>query len=228
MEQALTLVRTNQSLVKAVLSLALFSVFSVLLVAFRMNYTDSIVYVFLIWNLFLAWVPLFAAVGIYLMRKRSKQLWPLMGLLGILWFLFYPNSPYMVTDLVHLKPRVGMPFWFDQVMLTSYIISGLLVGFLSLMIVHKVLKRFIGGLASWGFAAVMSFLTGLGIYMGRYMRFNSWDVWNDAQGMLYSVGGHLVDPGMHPRTYGVTLLFGFFLFLSYIIFVNLVNLRLED
>ncbi len=146
------------------------------------------------------------------MKMDSKFL---MILLGSIWLAFYPNAPYIITDLFHLKARAGVPIWFDVIVLTSFLFSGLLAGFLSLQIVHHFVEKSKGVSIGWLFVTVVSFLSGFGIYIGRYLRWNSWDVIDDLQPLLLELWTHLSQPLVHPRTYGVTVLFGVFLLLGY-------------
>lgn len=220
-------IQKEQAIIKTVLALGIFALFAVVMVLFRMHYSGRITYIFLFWNLFLAWVPLFLALSVLITDRLNILNKGLLLPIAIAWLLFYPNAPYIVTDLVHLKPRIGVPYWYDHVLLSSFIINALLTGFVSLLIIHHYIKKFWGTIIGWLFVASVSFLSGLGIYIGRYLRWNSWDVVNNLKLLVLDIGQQLANPAMHPRTYGVMILFGVFLFLGYVLFVNLVNLDLE-
>jgi uncharacterized membrane protein len=138
-------------------------------------WTPGYEYLFLIWNLFLAWVPYLAAL--YIARGvRKGMAWPMLMPTLLVWFFFLPNAPYLITDLKHLHYRPPVPFWYDIVMLFSNAITGLMLGLVAVYEVHESLKRWISvkkaNLAIVGSIA----LSGFGIWLGRFQRFNSWDV----------------------------------------------------
>lgn len=225
MTQLKTVLYKNKSLLNLIVSLILFAAFACTLVVARVGVTDYFTYSFLIWNLILAWIPLFFA-SILLLQQQTRTLnKATIFILWGLWLLFYPNAPYIITDLVHLKPRTGIPFWFDQILIMSFILNGLLVGFLSLSMIESIIvakyKRWKGSL----FVIIISFLSGFGIYLGRYERWNSWDIFQNFPELMNNILSKVLNPMIHPRTYGVTLLFGFFLLISYLIFKSMLNIN---
>jgi uncharacterized membrane protein len=136
-------------------------------------------------RVFLAWIPL--GLSLVLSRhagagaeERRSRLGPLGSLgfwaLGALWLLFFPNAPYIVTDLIHLRDRSPVPIWFDAVMLFSFALTGLCLAFVSLLLFHRIVERRRGTPAGWIVVVVVSCLTGFGVYLGRYPRWNSWDL----------------------------------------------------
>jgi uncharacterized membrane protein len=92
---------------------------------------------------------------------------------AFLWLLFLPNSPYLVTDLVHLKPRPSVPLWFDILLVQSFVLTGLLLGFLSVYLMHRLVTHAYGWKIGWLFTLLILALTGFGIYLGRFERWNS-------------------------------------------------------
>ncbi len=194
------------------LMLALSSALSVTLSILRIWYSGSRSYIFLNWNLMLAWVPLALAFLLWhLDRKQGYRPRLLMLLVFCSWFLFFPNSPYIVSDLMHIAPRHNVPVWYDTMMIFSFAWNGLILGFVSLWIVQQLAARWFGGVFSWLFAAVVLTATGFGIYLGRFLRWNSWDVLVDPLGMARQVLTYVLNPLDYPRTIAVTLLFGGFL-----------------
>ncbi|HXT40396.1 MAG TPA: DUF1361 domain-containing protein [Candidatus Angelobacter sp.] len=165
----------------------------------------------LVWNLFLAWLPLgFAFVaGAFRPPRGRFVLW------AFLWLLFLPNSPYLVTDLVHLKPRPPVPLWFDILLVQSFVLTGLLLGFLSLHLMHRRVSHSFGWRSGWLFTLVVLGLTAFGIYLGRFERWNSWDLFLRPIGLLSNVADVL----LHPRTHKAAVVFSFLcavlLFVSY-------------
>jgi uncharacterized membrane protein len=131
-------------------------------------------YGFLAWNLFLAWIPLLLAAAVVAAAKSGR---PISGaLLLVLWLLFFPNAPYVVTDFVHLRQIGGMPRWFDVLMLGSFATSALALGFVSLYLIQELIRSRFGAVWSWAGALTALALSGVGIYLGRVYQLNSWDV----------------------------------------------------
>lgn len=181
------------------------------LLFFRIARTGTVTYVFLIWNLFLAVIPAVAAAMLGRARTKFGQ-----GACAALWLLFLPNAPYLVTDFVHLRPRPQMPLWYDIALLVSCAATGLLLGYVSVADVQRVVAKRFGTLASWCCAAAGLMLSGFAIYLGRFLRWNSWDVLTDPQGLLAHILLRLAHPIAHPRTYGVTVVYGTGLLLGYV------------
>lgn len=181
---------------------------------FRYMYTDSKMYIFLNWNLFLAFIPWAVTTFLHIKPHLKSSLW-VVGGSYMLWFLFFPNSPYILTDLFHLRSFSLMPIWFDLVLVLAYAWTGLLFGFLSLWDIEKILNKFIS--AGWvRFISIMSlFIGSFGIYIGRYLRWNSWDVVTEPHSIMYDVGSRVANPFDHPRTWGMTILMGIFLNMIY-------------
>ncbi len=154
------------------------SALAIALLAARVTWTGSFVYSFLVWNLALAWAPFGLAhlVG-RAHQKGARTL--LLAPIGAAWLLFLPNAPYLVTDFVHLRFRLDAPLWFDAVMLMAFAWAGMALGVASLREVAGVVRARagrVGALAAPAFVAASCVLTGYGIYLGRFVRLNSWDV----------------------------------------------------
>ena len=128
-----------------ILPLGLFSVLALALLVARVVFTQNSVFLVFAWNLFLAWVPLALALGL----ERASRLGSA-SLLGVAWLAFFPNAPYLVTDLVHLRHRAPVPLWYDVAFFATLALAGLFVGLASLEIVHRVLRRHVGARAAWG------------------------------------------------------------------------------
>ena len=157
--------------------LSVASIISMFLFRARVSISGQTEYAFLIWNLFLAWIPLgIAYIASSLVQKR-RHILILLPLVLIPWLLFLPNAPYIVTDLLHLKhPRVGVPIWFDVLMISWFAWTGMLLGVFSLFMMHDIIRRILGRWVGWGFVLITGLLTSLGIYIGRFLRWNSWDL----------------------------------------------------
>ena len=182
----------------------------------RFWYTDSRTFFFLNWNLLLAWIPLGLALLLWRVQGQSPSRHWLSLLLCAAWLLFFPNAPYILSDLIHLDARPPAPLWFDAVMLFSFAWNGLLLGFLSLWLVQQTVAGWFGRATGWLMAATALAAAGFGIYLGRFLRWNSWDLLVDPRGVAGDVVGRITNPLAHPQTLAVTLLFGTFLLVAYL------------
>ena len=155
------------------LALTFASAVCLVLVSARVLWTGQLRYGFLIWNLFLAWLPLlFALLACEKFRNSSGRSWRFLGLAGA-WLLFFPNAPYIFTDLIHLTRGYFAHFWVDLVRILSCALTGLVLGFLSLFLMQSVVMRMFGRAASWLFIARVAGLSGIGMFVGRFLLLNS-------------------------------------------------------
>ena len=181
---------------------------------FRAFYSGTNVFLFLNWNLFLAFIPwLFSSFIVIHPKLQSKKLAVFIVLAT--WLLFFPNAPYILTDLFHLRLQLSMPVWFDLVLIMSFAWTGLLFGFMSLADIESFLRKFASPKITAAIVSLLLFLGSFGIYLGRYLRWNSWDIISEPLNLLYDIGDRFLDPLAHPRTWGVTLFMGLLLNLMY-------------
>lgn len=185
-----------------------FTLFSVTLLTYRIMKSDGLSYIFLAWNLFLALIPWW--ISNYLKQKESLQLkhFPLIGI----WLLFIPNSPYILTDLFHLKPRPYLSLWFDLVLVLSFALIGMIVFLKSLKDMLNILKSYISPMLFTLVTPVIFWLISFGLYLGRYLRFNSWDIVHPFRLAKASFGILL-----EKDTIGFTLIFSVFMWFLYYI-----------
>lgn len=178
----------------------------------RMSFADSKFLLFLNWNLFLAFIP-WALTSVAIVSPRiQKSKFLLLLILGV-WLLFFPNAPYILTDLFHLKYGTAMPQWFDLILILSFAWTGLLFGFMSLWDIEKMLFK--NKKTARLISSLLIFIASFGIYLGRFLRWNSWDIISEPFHLLYDIGDRIINPFSHPRTWGVTLLMGSFLNMLY-------------
>jgi uncharacterized membrane protein len=192
------------------------------MVAVRVVYTQTDEYLNLPWNLFLAWIPFAVALLVYDRALRGAGALPLFGLAG-LWLLFFPNAPYLVTDLKYLRVIDNAPVWFDVVLLAAAALCGLALGFLSLYLIHAVAERRFGAAWAWVGVLTMLLLSSVGVFLGRFQRFNSWDVFTDPKPILEDLAKGLADPLNYPEVLAVTIVFSGFLVISYAVFYALAR-----
>ncbi|MGZ3846645.1 MAG: DUF1361 domain-containing protein [Flavisolibacter sp.] len=153
--------------------LLLCSAFSIGLVLFRIVYTGHLLFAFLVWNLFLAYVPY--AISRRISLKPVKKGWCFL-VVSLVWLLFIPNSFYILTDLFHLDMNETVPLWYDLALLLSFAWSGLLFGIVSLRHMEKLFEKTFHRKFDIFFIIPVMALNSFGVFVGRYLRFNSWDV----------------------------------------------------
>ena len=156
--------------------LGLLSSVSIVMVIGRVAGVENLGGIFLIWNLFLAWLPLGLA---YLVGDMWRQRY--IGRRGVIvgvgiWLLFFPNAPYLITDLIHLKAAPDHLIWYDALMSFSFALSGLLTGLYSLLKVHRLVEKIWNSLIAWVTVSGSLVLSSYGVYLGRFGRWNSWDI----------------------------------------------------
>ncbi|QRK10400.1 DUF1361 domain-containing protein [Archangium violaceum] len=198
---------------------------AVVMLHLRLEWSGKPSFIFLVWNLFLAWVPYGLALLAGLLHARGKGRWWNLLPLGMAWLLAFPNAPYLLTDFIHLKPRPGVPMWFDAAMLASFAATGWLLGLLSLEVWKRLLEERWGRGVAWGGVLAASVLCGYGIYLGRFERWNSWNVLNRPGSLLEAVLGHLREPLTYRWLVGTTAVFAGLVLLSYLVFECLVPRR---
>lgn len=201
-------------------SLVFSTLFCLSLSTFRCFVAQSGMFLFLIWNLFLAFVPLFISS---FLEEKQMNLSKFQVFISILiWILFLPNAPYILTDLVHLNGSLAMPFWFDLILVSSYALLGLSAFYLSIFQMQKIVYQKFELKINLLHLTLFFFLIGFGLYLGRYLRFNSWDLITDPMSLVYTIADRFYQPLQHPRTWGVTLLSGAFL---NIIYLNIKHIK---
>ena len=200
-----------------VASLAGLSALVVAMIAVRVAYTGNDYHTNLVWNLFLAWIPCGVAIYVYDGYRRGTgrvQLWAA----GALWLVFFPNAIYIVTDFKWLRYSAGAPLWYDVVLVAAAAWCGLLLGFMSLYLMQAVVRSAVGAVRAWGFVLGTLALGSFGVYLGRFERWNSWDVFTRPRLLAQEVLPAMANPLDHPKAVAVTVLFTAFLAISYLAF----------
>lgn len=206
------------------LLLILMTLFCFSLSLFRYYISETKVFLFLNWNLFLAWIPFFISSFLVIFKIRSKLS---LAVAITVWILFFPNSPYILTDLFHLRSRNAVPIWYDLVVILSYAWTGLFCGFISLLDIEKLLSDYFKKLTINIITVLFLFLTSFGVYLGRFLRWNSWDVLSNPFGLFNDVLVRIVYPMDYTKTWGVTVLMGVMLNFMYLIMKSLKNLNAD-
>ena len=191
----------------------LFTAFCNTLLIYRIVKSDGLSYIFLAWNLFLALIPWW--ISSYLKKKEELNFkhFPLL----VLWLLFLPNSPYILTDLFHLRPRDPFPLWFDLVLILSFALIGMVVFLRSLKDMFGVLQKYVSPLFMTIVTPFVFWLISFGLYLGRYLRFNSWNVVNHPFRVVRQSFGILLEKD----TIGFTCIFSVFMWFLYFIITQM-------
>ncbi|HVU53737.1 MAG TPA: DUF1361 domain-containing protein [Puia sp.] len=207
--------------------LCLSMLFSCLLTVARVVHTEHRHFLFLIWNLFLAYIPYFISTRLAHMEevraeragmeaRRGLGWWTL----ALLWLLFIPNTFYIITDLYHLGDLYNdrtMPQWFDLAMILSFVWNGLLLGVLSVRQMERLFLPRLTLMRELLFLYPVMWLNALGIYIGRYLRYNSWDIVTDPFRLLRDIAAMVVHPLRHQNTWDMVLCFSILMTLIYLL-----------
>ena len=160
----------------------------------------------LVWNLFLAWIPFVLGLVLYDGARRNASTGTLVAL-GAAWLLFLPNAPYIVTDVKWLGEYGGGALWYDALLIGVAASIGLVLGFVSLFLVQVVVSGRYGHLAGWAVAWAALALSGIGVYLGRFERWNSWDVATEPTTVAGRLAGAALDPLAHTRPLALSVAF---------------------
>ena len=188
-----------------------FFIFIGLLIACRIYFSGSMLFSFLIWNIFLAWIPF--KMSQYLLTTKGSK-WK-QGLLFAAWLLFFPNALYIITDLIHLELESSVPKWYDAILLFSSSVLGLMMAFISLNRVERFLGRMFVEKWKHLLVVLIIFFGSFGVYLGRFLRWNSWDIISNPVGLMETILHRVIFPWEHLRTWGMTGILTVFFVLVY-------------
>ena len=173
------------------------------MLAARIIYTNNIRYIFLVWNLFLAAIPYWISMSLYKMILKSKFL---QSVFLLCWLVFFPNALYVVTDLIHLTKTTSVPVWFDAVLLFVSSSLGLVLGFASLLNVERYLCNYFKTFQVNLIVLSTIFAGSYGVYLGRFKRWNSWDVVNNPLLLATDILKTFIHPLEHLGVWSVVFL----------------------
>ncbi|OGL25153.1 hypothetical protein A2884_00170 [Candidatus Saccharibacteria bacterium RIFCSPHIGHO2_01_FULL_48_12] len=204
----MTAMDSSQLLSKRVLgALGLLSGLCIFLYVLRVLATGTDRYLFTAQNLALAWVALL--FGWLLTRQLTKSSWLSWQAIGLslLFVVFLPNSWYVLTDFWHVEPTGEISLLYDISLVFTLVVCGFALGFISLYLIHIELMRRLSRRLSHLIIATTLLISSFGIYLGRDLRWNTWDVVSHPEGLIINVSDRVVDPLEHPRAITVTILF---------------------
>lgn len=206
-----------------------FAILSSITVAVYVVCRSKTYFDFLIWNLFLAWIPFVLSSLVYLafrqIKSRGKLL--ILVLLGLAWFLFFPNSAYVITDLIHLtfmkdayivKGHLGFGYWFDFIVIQFFSWTSLLLGAISTYQMQYIIMNLFNKMISWCFVMLTSIAGAYGILLGREYRLNSWDAITS-----WSNVAEIIRESLSRNSVIFCLLFGVFIGVVYVTVYSLIN-----
>jgi len=196
------------------------------LVAARVVYSDSGRRIDLIWNLFLAWIPFILAYIAHAVSWRRIWLYLVIPFVAFLWLIFFPNAPYMLTDLQDLaRSATDAPLWYDVIIVVWCSWTAMMLGVVSLYLMQDIVLRRFGRFTGWVFVFVISALSSFGIYIGRFVRINSWDILQNPTETAMNILGLVIDPSR--RLAAFTFLYTFFFLFVYLLLYSFSHLLQE-
>lgn len=206
----------NQFKLYSVLVISL--IFSVFLLMVRIKLNHSFFYLFLIWNLFLAIIPF--VITSYLTVQPNIKKMKLILWFGT-WLLFLPNAPYIITDLMHLRLNSDSYLWLDILVVTSFACNGLLLFYLSVLDMKNILKTYINKPVYDILLILLLFLSSFGVYLGRFLRYNSWEILSNPKYLILDILNIALQPITYREAWLFTFLFGIFLNIGFWMFKQL-------
>ncbi len=192
--------------------------FSIIILMLRIKLNTSFFYLFLVWNVFLAIIPF--AITLYLNTKENLS--PLkLGFGFLVWLAFLPNAPYIVTDLIHIRSGNDTFLWLDILVVLSFAMSGLLLFYYSIIDMQQLMTSRFKRIPITTLTLVIIFLCGFGVYLGRFLRYNSWEIISEPQMLISDILNILLSPFQNSEAWLFTLGFGTFLVVGYWMFLTL-------
>ena len=192
----------------------------IFLVVARVAYSDTGDRRGLIWNLFLAWIPFILSYFAHSISWSRIALYLVLPMIAVLWLIFFPNAPYMLTDLQDLaRKAAGAPLWYDVIIIVWCSWTAMLLGVVSLYLMQDIMQRTFGRIVGWSFVFAISALSSFGIYIGRFVRLNSWDILQNPAETAMEILGIIIDPSRRLAafllSYTVFFLFVYLLLYSF-------------
>ena len=193
--------------------------FSVSLVMAVTVFSGTPVLGFLLWNLFLALIPYFISRWMLQSRECNNNRM-IFFLCFLVWLLFVPNSFYIITDLFHLGSFSNIPLWYELAVILSFAWNGLLLGILSIRHIEKLFVAIFPRSERLLFIYPVMFLNSFGVYIGRYMRFNSWDVITNPFHLVKDIANLALHPLEYKYAWGMIVCFSIFMTLMFFTLIH--------
>ncbi len=198
-------------------------IFIVLLILAYTIWADSIFFVYLIWNIFLAFMPFLISAVLFWYKNQNKK-YLLFFILGFFfWLIFFPNAPYIVTDIIHLGVNKEVPVLVDIILIFSSIYIGMYFTVKSLSNIEQIVLLYFSKKKTSIIILISILLSSFGVYLGRYLRWNSWDTFLQPRYILNDIVNIFTDPENHIEAFIITLVFFIFIACSHYIFKYFKN-----
>lgn len=202
---------------KYIILLILISLTNSLLLVIVSFYSHNYSFLYFIWNLFLSWVPLALSITlIYILKNKLWSSWSAL-FMSFVWLIFIPNSFYMISDFVHLIEVPTNYLLYFVIAFTAIIYSASINGYISLYLIHRELKKRLRPGTSWLVVAIICLISSYAIYIGRVLRWNSWDILINPGGVLFDVSDNFLNFNSLKNSILTTLLFFVLIFSIYIL-----------
>ena len=206
----------------ALLSVSIGSTLVLLIIRMKLAHSDN--YLFLVWNLFLAAIPY--AITIYLVNLPKLKRIPLLLIFAV-WLLFLPNAPYILTDMWHLRYNQPHIFWLDILLISAFAVNGMMLFYFSVTDMKIILLKCLNQTKMRFILIFVFFTSAFGVYLGRFLRYNSWEILTNPKILFIDIINMIVKPLANKEVWLFTLLFGAFFTLGHWIFTN-INMDSKD
>lgn len=217
------LMKRVRELPRLSVALMLSSLMSVVLLVAGAIHGDGTTFFYMLWNLFLAWLPLLFIIWLLKVLKRKRwSSWEGIAA-SLLWLGFLPNSFYLVSDLIHMQEASPGEILFDAVMFGSFAINGLLLGYMSLYLFHEEFRQRVSSLETRLTIALVLLICSFAVYLGRDLRWNTWDVFVNPAGILFDLSDRIISPFSYPSMFVTTGIFFVMLTTFYYVAWNIVR-----
>jgi uncharacterized membrane protein len=198
--------------------------FTLVLLMIRMKLANSYTYLFLVWNLFLAVIPYAITMCLVSLPKLNRTT---LLLAFCVWLLFLPNAPYILTDMWHLRYHTTHIFWLDILLISAFAFNGMILFYFSIGDIKTILLRHLNLVTTNLIITFVFFLSAFGIYLGRFLRYNSWEILSNPEMLFIDITNILTQPIVHKEAWLFTLLFGAFFTVGYWVFRN-INIEFKN
>lgn len=195
-----------ETLAWAIGGVFLLNVYALVLVLLRAPVYRVPLYRPMVWNIVLSVLPAVVLIGILAVlltlagpTEGNVAFWITIIAGGLVWLLLLPNAAYLITELNfnHRDPDSPVPLWYDIVQVLTLTLSGVMNALLNIVLAQLVItvilypnqQRPFARADSWIFVAATLVLVTIGIYLGRYLRVNTWDIRHPI-GFMKRLGEH--------------------------------------
>lgn len=199
--------------------------FAIVINILRVLFFGSTAFLYILWNIILATIPFTISSILLVYTKKENIIKPFFIIGFIIWLLFLPNAPYVVTDFIHLGRIHAVPVMFDIFVLFSSAWVSLLMGLYSIFHIERILLLKYSKKITNIIILIIILITSFGIYLGRFLRFNSWDFFTSHNSLITSIWKIFTQSNNYVNVYGYTLLFFVFI---YVLYISFKSNRLED